>query len=453
MKFFQSAWVLPALCAANGLRHGPPLHHERPVNTTSGFIIGHAAPNRSAVTEYLGIEYAHAATGQLRFSPPSAYSSEEVFNASHFSADCPANIAPNNTWPLLTKQGRSILEKFTFQNTGHVQSEDCMTLNIWTPLRYQREKPEIPKAVLIFHHGGRFQIPGSKSPFYNGQYLAAAEEIVVVTFNKRESILGFPGVTPNLGLLDFRLVVEWTRDNIAAFGGDPSKITIWGQSAGGVAVDAYAYAYKEDPIVHALVPDSGVAFNLTPTYAGEQEQYFLNVSRLAGCFGTDTKLALHCMRTLNVSDILNATKKVSGTHLYQGVVLPFFRPTIDNITILPDDVSLSRAGKFARLPMLTGVMDHENGFYRVTNYPQNITKTDLEWKKWEAYNFYCPTLFQSYWRRKYEVPTYMYRYFGDWANLQLYNDSGAYHGTELSMAFGTADDVANGVKNSREKRG
>ena len=433
-------------CLASNTQPGPRC--ELSVNTTSGVVEGHLAPNRSSVVEYLGIKYAHAANGTLRFAPPKPYRSHEVFNASHFSADCPANIAPVINYPPLTSQGSRILQKFLFQNNNHTQSEDCLTLNIWTKSPHKLPKP---KAVLIFHHGGRFQIPGSNSPFYNGQYLVDAEDVVVVTFNKRESILGFPGVTPNLGLLDFRLVVEWVRDNIAEFGGDPKRITIWGQSAGGVAVDAYAYAYREDPIVHGLIPDSGVAFNLTPTYAGEQEQYFLNVSSIAGCPQTEKDAVLECMRQLPFQTILNATRQVRGSHLYQGVVLPVFRPTVDNITIFDDYVNRSRNGSFARIPVLLSDADHESGFYRITSFAQNITKTERGWQAWEAYNFYCPTQWQAYWRRKHGVPTWTYRYFGDWENLRLYNTSGAYHGTELDMIFGTAEDVAGGVANTAEE--
>ncbi|KAI5358399.1 Putative carboxylesterase, type B, carboxylesterase type B, active, alpha/Beta hydrolase [Septoria linicola] len=244
----------------NGL-HGLPL-----IKTSSGFVQGHAALNRSSVVEYLGIKYAHPANGSLRFAPPEAYKSNTVIEASSLSPDCPANIAPVVNYPPLTAPDSSVLQKFLFQNNKHMQSEDCLSLNIWTksPGRVKKSR-----AVLLFDHGGRFQIPGSNSPFYNGHYLADEEDVVVVTFNKRESILGYPGATPNLGLLDFRLVVEWVRDNIAHFGGDVHRITIWGQSAGGVAVDTYAYAYAKHPVVAGIIADSGLAFNRTPTYPAE----------------------------------------------------------------------------------------------------------------------------------------------------------------------------------------
>jgi carboxylesterase type B len=104
------------------------------------------------------------------------------------------------------------------------QSEDCLTLNIWTKPQVGEEK----KPVLVWLHGGGYTSGGSAIPWYNGQYLASKEDLVVVTLNYRLSILGFPGnpVAPaNLGLLDQRLAVEWVRDNIAGFGGDIDRIT------------------------------------------------------------------------------------------------------------------------------------------------------------------------------------------------------------------------------------
>ncbi|KAG9684842.1 cholinesterase, partial [Aureobasidium melanogenum] len=225
-----------------------------PVNTTSGLIIGHASRNRSQVSEYLGIPYAQPPLGELRFAAPQQYSSDDIFNASSFSPDCPANLPPPSTYPGLTASGQRIYLNFADQ-VGNPQSEDCLTLNIWTKATTHKS----PKAVLLWIHGGRFTLPGTHSLFYQGQYLADQEDVIVVTINQRVNIFGYPGApgeTQNLGLLDHRMAVEWVRDNIAGFGGDPHRITLFGQSAGGAATDFYAYAWKEDPIVAGLVSHS-----------------------------------------------------------------------------------------------------------------------------------------------------------------------------------------------------
>ena len=95
-----------------------------------------------------------------------------------------------------------------------------------------------------------------KHCFFNGQYFAADEDVVVVTLNYRLGIFGFPGApgeAQNLGLRDQRLAVEWLRDNVSAFGGDPDRITIFGHSSGALAVDTWAYAYNDDPIVAGMI--------------------------------------------------------------------------------------------------------------------------------------------------------------------------------------------------------
>ncbi|KAG9662453.1 cholinesterase, partial [Aureobasidium melanogenum] len=197
-----------------------------PINTASGLIIGHASRNRSQVSEYLGIPYAQPPLGRLRFAAPRKYNSANILNASSFSPDCPANIAPPSTYPGLTASGRRVYMNFVDQ-VGNPQSEDCLTLNIWT----KATTPPKPKAVLLWIHGGRYTIPGTHSLFYQGQYLADQEDVIVVTINQRINIFGYPGApgeTQNLGLLDNRMAVEWVRDNIAGFGGDPHRITLFG---------------------------------------------------------------------------------------------------------------------------------------------------------------------------------------------------------------------------------
>jgi carboxylesterase type B len=111
-------------------------------------------------------------------------------------------------------------------------------VNVWT----QPQTGELNKAVMVFIYGGSFTTGASSIPAYNGQYIANEEDMVVVTFkyvtfnttllstnrngSYRENIFGFPGAGPNVGLLDQRLAIEWVRDNIEGFGGDPARITL-----------------------------------------------------------------------------------------------------------------------------------------------------------------------------------------------------------------------------------
>ncbi|KAK0761712.1 hypothetical protein N5P37_005694 [Trichoderma harzianum] len=115
-----------------------------------------------------------------------------------------------------------------------------------------------------------FNYGGTDTAFYNGKYFAGVQDVVVVTVNYRIHVFGFPGAPgqpANLGLRYQHVGVEWVRDNIAAFGGNPEKITIFGQSVGGEAVDFWAYAYKQDPIVNGIVAHSGNAFSPPLTFS------------------------------------------------------------------------------------------------------------------------------------------------------------------------------------------
>jgi carboxylesterase type B len=192
-------------------------------------------------------------------------------------SDCPQQAAVQPAFPGFTSQAPAILAAFTGA-AGSERSEDCLTLNIWS--KPTTKAPEPAKPVFVFFHGGRksshvicvhcsqtmlgFAGGNTNSPFTNGQHLANSENLVVVTVNYRLNVFGFPGapdVDTNLGLRDQRLAVEWVHGNIAAFGGDPKKIIISGQSSGGTAVDWWSYAYKQNPIANGLMSTSGNAFS------------------------------------------------------------------------------------------------------------------------------------------------------------------------------------------------
>jgi para-nitrobenzyl esterase len=208
---------------------GPP-PEPGPVETEGGLVSGIAGRDPS-VTVFKGIPYAASPAGEGRWRPPAPAAGWEGIRAAEaFGPSCIQNIVPERKpW---TKE---------FMTGGGV-SEDCLSLNVWTAAPSRDEK----RPVYVYLHGGGFSEGSGAVPVYDGEGLAR-KGVVVLTVNYRLGVLGFlahPELTAesprqasgNYGLLDMVAALEWVKRNIAGFGGDPERVTIAGQSAGGIAV-------------------------------------------------------------------------------------------------------------------------------------------------------------------------------------------------------------------------
>ena len=188
------------------------------VHTKAGALHG---AREDGVAVLRGVPYAAPPVGDLRFQPPQPVPAWS--GARDATRDGP--IAP---------QGRSRLAHI-MGDFEHPQSEDCLTLSIWTPAPDTKKRP-----VMVWLHGGAFSSGAGSLAWYSGEKFAADGDIVAVSINYRLGALGFlclPGVSEgNLGLLDQVAALEFVRDNIAAFGGDPDNVTVVGQSAGAASI-------------------------------------------------------------------------------------------------------------------------------------------------------------------------------------------------------------------------
>ena len=282
-----------------------------------------------------------------------------------------------------------------------------------------------------------------------------------MTLNYRIGIFGFPGApntVQNLGLLDQRIAIEWIRDNIAAFNGDATRITIVGQSSGSVAVDNWAYAFQSDPIVSGLAAHSGNVFSFPINTASLAASNWHNVTTQLGCgspaLNITSEETLNCMRRVNVSAILAAAGRVPpppGSSVTRSQ--PNFQATVDNMTIfsIPTYTSRSLSGDFAPIPYLLGNTNYESGYYRVPARAQGNSPPESAWTQFQLESFTCPTAFQARSRAASDTPTWRFRYFGDWENLRLYEGSGAYHGSDLEMVVGNSEGVSGIPSGQQEK--
>lgn len=208
---------------------GPPTDV---LQTSGGPVRGFS---ENGLNVFLGIPYAESPAGANRFMPPIAHKPwSKTLDAYAFGSFCP-----------------QVYDAVEIDDPKeNLSNEDCLTLNIWTPA----PTPE-KRAVMVFIHGGGYVVGGSKERFYYGDVLATKGDVVVVTFNYRLGLLGFfdlSGIggsqyTPSadIGIQDQLLALSWVKQNIAAFGGDPDNITVFGESAG--AGSAKAILGVEDP--------------------------------------------------------------------------------------------------------------------------------------------------------------------------------------------------------------
>ncbi|KAI3326849.1 alpha/beta-hydrolase [Xylariaceae sp. AK1471] len=413
--------------------------------TTKAHINGHPGVPDS-VCEWLGIPYASPPAGQLRFASPVKSYLEGSIDAGHYGFDCPQTPSSTFAYPNATSQYPGIYANFVNQ-LNNTQSEDCLTLNIWS--RAYRPQRRL-KPVIVWIHGGRFSAGSSHTPFYHGGNLAGTQDVVVVTFNFRMNIFGFPGspeTAHNIGFLDQYSAVEWIYENIAAFGGDPGRITIIGQSSGAVAVSNWAYAFKDKPIVAGMMSHSGSIFSFPILDADLAAANWNHVASTLGCGASAS--ALSCMRSENISfqSILSAVRTVPsapGNSPTRSV--PPFQATVDNATAfsVSEYVSRLRSGMFAPIPHFQIHGDHESGFYRISALAQGRSLPESDWEEFELESFTCATAAETYWRSRAGVPTYRARYMADWENLRLYDppSSGAYHGVEINMVTGNSESVS-----------
>ncbi len=235
-----------------------------------------------AVDAYLGIPYAEPPIGANRWQAPvPAAPHDGVLKATAFGPVCP-QVEPS---PKKV-----------------AQSEDCLSLNVWTPRTgTSGAEPALP--VMVYIHGGSFVDSASSLPIFDGRFLAASERVVVVTINYRLGALGFlagiDGLTGNYGFLDQQLALRWVQDNIARFGGDPEKVTLFGQSAGAMSVGLHLVAPGSRDLFRAAIMESnpyGIPFK-TPDVAGR----FAELFRLKlGCLFN----SLACMRRQSAETIV-----------------------------------------------------------------------------------------------------------------------------------------------------
>ncbi|XP_052024993.1 acetylcholinesterase isoform X1 [Apodemus sylvaticus] len=316
------------------------------------------------VSAFLGIPFAEPPVGSRRFMPPEPKRPwSGVLEATTFQNVCYQYV--DTLYPGF--------EGTEMWNPNRELSEDCLYLNVWTP--YPR--PTSPTPVLVWIYGGGFYSGASSLDVYDGRFLAQVEGTVLVSMNYRVGTFGFlalPGsreAPGNVGLLDQRLALQWVQENIAAFGGDPMSVTLFGESAGAASVGMHILSLPSRSLFHRAVLQSGTPNGPWATVsAGEARRRATLLARLVGCppggaGGNDTEL-IACLRTRPAQDLVDHEWHV----LPQESIFRFsFVPVVDGDFLSDTPEALINTGDFQDLQVLVGVVKDEGSYFLVYGVP------------------------------------------------------------------------------------
>lgn len=297
------------------------------------------------LTIYKGIPFGAPPVGELRWKAPQPVVPWEGIKQTTEYA--PAPMQPGNP------------------HSG--KSEDCLYLNIWTPAKTSKDK--LP--VLVWIYGGGFSFGSTSDPVHNGEHLAR-KGVVLVSIAYRVGQLGFLAhpelsaenpdhVSGNYGLLDQIAGLRWIQNNISAFGGDPDKVTIFGESAGGIAVSMLCASPLAKGLFHGAISQSGGSFGPTrpTTFPGENMKTLKQAEQ-------DGVAYMERVRASSIAEL----RKIEPDSLPLGMGMGGAWPIVDGYVIPDDQYKLYESGKYNDVPVLIGYNSDEGLSFPLGRTPE-----------------------------------------------------------------------------------
>lgn len=290
---------------------------------------------------FKGVPYGAPPLGKLRWLPPQPVKPwQGIRQAKEYGTYAPQNLLEAD-----------IVGDRAY---GQVQEEDCLFLNIWSPALDNKHRP-----VMVWIHGGGFQRGTGSQIIYDGSKLARRGNVVIVNINYRLGVLGFLRLnevtggkipaTGNEGLLDQIAALEWVRDNIEAFGGDPDNVTVFGESAGGISIGCLLAMPSARGLFRRAILSSGVG-----NVANTQDEAVHTAEQFIDILGGDTGDE-KALRALTVEQLLSAdTGLDERTTVVGGLRRLILAPVVDGKTLPELPIDAIKHGSAADIPLLVG---------------------------------------------------------------------------------------------------
>lgn len=341
------------------------------VPTTLGKLRGMKTDD--GVIEFLGVRYAQPPVGALRFQAPTKpepWNGEQAATSYGQAAVQMRSGAGAAAYPPLVQAAMTEAYKPP-EGVKPEGDEDCLVLNVYA--QKTGVDAGATRPVMVWLHGGGFSYGQAPLNIYQGHNLAKNHDVVFVGVNHRLNVFGFlaldsagvPGFTgsANAGMMDIVMALEWVRDNIAQFGGDPSNVTIFGQSGGGAKVSTLLSVPAAKGLFHKAVIQSGAGLR-----AGTKEDAADAVSSLIIGLGISASNAAQMLPTISTADILAAAKDVGVNK---------FRPSIDDLNVPHHPFDPEAPAQSADIPVMIGFTKDEQTLYNVGN-PDWAKTTDKQ---------------------------------------------------------------------------